>query len=396
MKSFFKKKLKSGVTILFEKRNLPVVSVSASVKYGSAFERESEKGISHFIEHLMFKGSKTRNAEEMAREIEKRGGILNGYTSEEITSYWNKLPSKHIGIGLEIASDLILNPAFDAVEFEKEKQVVIEEIKMYHDTPRYYVPEKIKEMLYEKPFGLSVAGSEGIIRNLKRDFVVNYFNDKYSTDNMILTVVGDADFEEICEMAEKIYPAKKRKLISYNPKEIYNEIIEKRKGIDQASFAFGFHVPNFKNNEKYNYDVAEAYLAGGMSSRLFQEIREKRGLAYAVKGEEDIGENYGFFYVYIGTVKEKIKEIKEIIIKEIGKLKDINSRDFEEAKEQVIGLNELVREDSSSVMNMLMIEEASGNAEDYYKYEERISNVKAEDVKKIKLKGYSTFSLVPE
>lgn len=395
--NFYKKKLKSGLTILFEKRDLPVVSVSASVKYGSAFESEKNKGVSHFIEHLMFKGTKTKSQEEIAKEIEKKGGILNAFTSEEVTSYWNKLPSKHLGSGIKIASDLILNPKFDAIGFEKEKNVIIEEIKMYHDIPTYYVQDKIKALLFEKPFGMSIAGKEEIIRKLTRQEVIKLFKSVYTVDSMILSVVGDADFGEICEQAEKIYPATRRKLIQHNPIKKNSKLTEKRAGIDQAHFVFGFHAPNLSDIKRYDYEIAGAYLFKGMSSRLFQEIREKRGLAYSVRGEIDMGKNYGFGIIYAGTLKEKIKEIKEIILREIKALEKLDRKDFDECKEQLIGMKNIDEEDSSNVMNALMIEEAAGNAEEYYRYEERINAIKLEDVRSLsKLKAYSSFSLVPK
>ncbi len=395
--NFFKKKLKNGLTILFEKRQLPVVAVSATCKYGASYENAEIKGISHFIEHLMFKGTKTRSQEQIAREIEKKGGTLNAFTSEEVTSYWNKLPDKHLKSGIEIASDLILNPRFDPAEFEKEKQVIIQEINMYHDNPTFYVPEKIKSLLYEKPFGMSIAGNASIIKNLTRKQVSDLFKSFYSTDSMILTVVGNADFDEICDMAEKIYPVKTRKLVEHIPVFRNAEEVEKRKNLEQAHFIFGFHGSTMRDVKRYDYEVVGAYLFGGMSSRLFQEIREKRGLAYAVRGDLDFGREYGYCSVYVGTVKEKIKEIKEIILKEIKNLKNLDKRDFNECKEQLIGLSNVAREDSTQTLISVMLEEVVESAEEFYKYEDRINNVKLEGVKKLaKIKAFSTFSLIPE
>lgn len=396
MDNFYKKRLANGLTVLFEKRNLPVVSVSAGIRWGSIFEQENLKGISHFIEHLMFKGTRTRDQKEIAEEIEKKGGILNAYTSEEITNYWCKMPSKHVSSGMNIVSDLILNPKFDAKEFEKEKKVIIEEIKMYHDNPRFYVVDKIKEMLYRKPFGMSIAGTEGIVRGLTRAQVVNLFNSVYTTDSMILAVVGDADFDEICQVGEKTFPLRKRKAQEIEPVLINSDKMETRKGIDQAQFMFGFHAPSLKDRQRYLYEVAGAYLFEGMSSRLFQEIREKRGLVYSIKGDFDLGERYGYCSIYAGTKKESIREIKEIIIKEIRELKNLKQKDFDEVKEQLIGMKKVEEEDSSSAMNSLLVEEIGGDAEEYYKYDERILGVSLKDLKNFKLKGYSSFSLVPE
>jgi len=394
---FFKKKLKNGLMVLFEKRNLPVVAVSSTVKWGSAYETEGIKGISHFLEHLLFKGTKKRSSEEIAAEIERRGGELNGFTSDEVTSYWNKMPSRYLTTAIDIASDITLNPKFDENEFEKEKQVIIEEIKMYHDDPKRYSIEKIKELLYEKPFGASGAGKAEVIKLLNRQQVVELYNSMYTGDSMILSVVGDANFEDVCQLAEKIYPFTKRKVVGYMPVKKNAELIEKRKGIDQAHFVFGFHAPNIQQKERYAYETACTYLFDGMSSRLFQEIREKRGLAYAVKGEIDMGKNYGYALIYVGTTEGKIKEIKEIILNEIRKLKGTEQKDLEEVKEQLIGQRDIGRENSVGVMNSLMIEESAGDAEEYYKYPERISAVRLDDIKKIsELKSFSTFSLIPQ
>lgn len=394
---FHKKKLKNGLVVLFEKRNSSVVSVCSAVNYGSAFESEKIKGTAHFLEHLVFKGTKTRSQKQISQEIEKKGGILNAFTSEEVTSFWNKIPSKHLKTGIDVSSDLILNPKIEKTEFEKEKGVIIEEIKMYRDNPTRHSIDKIKELLYKKPFGMSIAGTEEIIRNVGREQVVNIHENVYSTDSMILCVVGNANFEEICSIAEKIFPTKKRNLIEHNPVKINRDEVEKRKGIDQAHFLFGFHSPTLSDEQKYSNEVALAYLTEGMSSRLFQEIREKRGLAYAVKGEVDNGKNYGYSFIYTGTVKEKINEIKKIILKEIKNLQKIQKSDLEEVKEQLIGLRKVEDEDSSNTMNLLVFEEIAGKAEDYYDYDKKILKVSLEDIRKIsKIRAFSTFSLIPE
>lgn len=393
---FYKKKLKNGLTVLFEKRKLPLVSVSCSVKFGQIHESMKNKGIAHVIEHMTFKGTKKRNYEEIAKEIKRKGGVINAFTSEEYTSFLNKLPSKHIKTGLDIASDLILNPKFNAVEFKKEKKVILEEIKMIHDNPRYYVVNKIKEMLYKKPFGEFGIGTAETVKSLTRNQLVELFNKVYTTDSMILCVVGDADFEEICRFGET-FPFKNRKLIQSSPVKINKQETEKRKGIDQSHFVFGFHSPDLNDKRRYGYELMMTYLAGGMSSVLFNEIREKRGLAYTVNGEIETGERYGYSIIYVGTMKEKIREIKEIILKQIRNLKNLDKKDFDEVKEQLIGSKELLSEDSMNVMNLLVQEELNGNAEEYYKYEERINGIKLEDVKDIsKLKNFSAFSLVPK
>ncbi len=396
-REFYRKKLGNGLTVLFEKRQLPVVTVSTTCKYGSEFETSALKGVSHFIEHLVFKGTKNRTVNEISGEIEKKGGIINAFTSEEITCYWNKLPSRHLATGIDISSDLALNPLFDKEALERERKVILEEIKMYNDNPQVYVKEKIKDFLYEKPFGMFGAGTLQTMAKMSRQNVLDIYNSAYSTNNMILAVVGKADFEEICGIAEKIFPKTEKRYQEKKPAMRNFEIIEKRKGVEQANLVFGYHVPTLKEKERYSAEVLDVILAGGMSSRLFREIREKRGLAYAVKGILQQDKNYGYEMIYIGTVKEKVRQVKELILKEIKKIQKLGKSEFEEAKEELIGGREVESESSEQVMTDLISEENAGNAEEYYKYEGRINSVKLEGVKKLaKLKGYSFIALVPE
>jgi len=395
--NFYKIKLKNGLTILFEKRNIPVISISSAIKFGSGYDSLEKKGIAHFIEHLMFKGTKKRTAKEIAEQVEKKGGVINAFTSEDVTCYWNKLPAKHLSTGIDITSDLILNPLFDKIEFEKEKKVILEEIKMYHDSPHHHVREKIMEMLYEKPFGIIGTGTEKSLLSISRADVVNKFDSVYGVNNMILSVVGKADFSEICELAEKHFPVRNKTIQDYLPVKKNFKEVELREGIDQAHFALGFHSSSMMEKGKYADELALAYLAGGMSSVLFQEIREKRGLAYSVSGDLNIGKNFGYSMIYAGTLKEHISKIQEIILKEIKNLAKIQKKDFEETQEQLIGLKQVETESSDNVMSRLLTEEISGEAEEYYLYEDRISALKLEDIRKLsKLKQFSSFSLIPK
>lgn len=392
--NFYKAKLKNGLTVLFEKRNLPVVSIVLGNKFGSGYESESEKGIAHLIEHMAFKGTKTRSQKEIASEIEKKGGILNAFTAEELTAFWCKLPSKYLGFGINILSDLATNPLFLKEEIEKEKKVIIEEIKMYHDDPMRHSINKIKPLLYQKPFGISGTGTKESVEKMTRERVARKFCSEYASDKIVVAVVGNADFEQICEFFGKI-PAKKSEIKNLKIKEISKEIVEKRKDIDQAHFILGWHSSSLQDKERYASLIFSAILSSGMSSRLFQEIREKRGLAYAINGEGDMGKNYGYETVYVGTTKDKVREVREIILKEIKNMAKLERGDFEEAKEQVLGLKQIISEDSSIVATQLLIEEIAGHAEEYYKFEDKINSVKLEEVKKLKLKSYSSFSLVP-
>jgi predicted Zn-dependent peptidase len=394
--NFYRKKLDNGLTVLFEPRNLPVVTSSVTMKIGSEYEQEALKGISHFIEHLVFKGTKNRTQEQITGEIEKIGGVVDAFTSEEITCFWNKLSAKHLHLGIDIASDLALNPLFSAEELERERKVILEEIKMNNDNPQAYVIRKIKGLLYEKPFGMFIAGSNETMTKMKREDILKYYKN-YSSNNMILTVLGKADFDEICKLGEKTFPKMKKDIDEIKPVLKNGEKIEKRKGMDQANIVLAYHVPTLQEKNRYASEAMHVILSEGMSCRLFQEIREKRGLAYAIKGFLQQDKNYGYEMIYVGTTKENYGEVKSLILEEIKKLQKLENRDFEEAKEQLIGLRQVTSENSEDVMIELISEENAGNAEEYYKYEDKINNLKLEDVRKMaKLKGYSFFALLPE
>ncbi len=393
---FYRKKLDNGVTVLFENRSLPVIAVATSVKFGAQHETEDIKGISHFIEHLVFKGTKSRTVNEIPKEVESKGGIINAFTEEYITSYWNKLPSKYFLLGADITRDLALNPVFEKEALERERKVILEEIKMFHDNPGTYVIEKLKQMLYEKPFNMSIAGILKTVSNLSREKVIELYNSVYSTNNMIFSVVGKANWEEVLEEAKK-FPKTFKKINEISIVCRNGELIEKRKGIDQAHEVLGFHMPKLTDKNKYAAEIFDSILGGGMSSRLFQEIREKRGLCYAIKTSLEMSRDYSYEIIYAGTVKKKINEIKELALKEIKKLKDLKQTDFSEAKETLIGLRQISKEKCDLTMIELLQEEVGGNAENYYKYGEEISKVKLESVRELsKLKEYSFVALVPD
>ncbi|MBT4135359.1 insulinase family protein [archaeon] len=393
---FHRKKLDNGLTVIFEKRDTPVVAVASSVKFGAQHESENNKGISHFIEHLVFKGTKNRSVTEIPEDIEGKGGVLNAFTAEEVTCFWNKMPAKHFSLGADVSRDLVLNPLFEAEALERERKVILEEIKMYHDNPSSFVLEKIKELMYKKPFNMSIAGTHESVKGLSRERVMELFDSIYSTNNMIFSVVGDVEFDEVLVEAKKFPKIEKtiRKMPIVKKK---GESIEKRKGIDQAHSVLGFHMPKLNDKNRYAAEVFDSILGGGMSSRLFQEIREKRGLCYAIKSHLEQSKDYSYLLIYSGTVKEKVEEIKKLALKEVKKLGELKKSDFEEAKERLIGLRKISKEKSDSTMIELLQEELGGDAKRYYEYENEVGKVKLEDVRALsKFKEYSFVALVPE
>ena len=267
---------------------------------------------------------------------------------------------------------------------------------MYHDNPSTHVFEKIKEMLYEGPFNISIAGTAETVGKLSREKVISLFKSFYSTNNMIFSAVGKTDWEKVLSEAKK-FPKTSKDIIPIPIRLKNGELIEKRKGIDQAHLVFGFHCPKLVDRDRYAAEVLDNVLGGGMSSRLFQEIREKRGLCYAIKSNLEQSKDYGYEMIYSGTTKDKVKKIKELIILELKKLESLSKRELEETKEQLIGARQISKEKCETTMMELIQEEMAGNAENYYNYEENIGRVKLEDVRRLsKLKGYSFVALVPE
>jgi len=395
---FYRKVLPNGMTILFEKRSTPVVSVAFAVRCGGVNESDSEKGISHFIEHMLYKGTLKRSAKRISEEIERKGGDLNGFTSETLTAYYCKIPSKHLGVALDVLSDMIKNSLFDKKEIEKEKAVIFEEIKMHKDNPISSVLEGAHGSLYEKPFGIPLIGTYETLKSFTREKIIERFQQIYCPNNLILCVVGDADFNKILDFAKKNFGKEKGKTPQFKILKKNESKTEKRKGIDQANLVFAHHVPTAKKKKNYAALVLNVLMAGGMSSRLFQEIREKRNLAYAIKGESNISKDFAYNLIYVGTKKENIEMVKKIILEEFKKVsKELKKKELSEIKEQIIGNHLISTEDSQNQMISLLLHEKNTNAKELYEFEKNIRKVKLTDVKNLaKMKKYSFFALVPE
>lgn len=396
MVEFSRIKLSSGLTILFEKRNLPVVSVVLATRGGAAFENEKNKGLAHFFEHMVFKGSMTRDQKEISSAIEGVGGQWNAFTSEQMTMFYVKLPSKHLGVS-EVILDMVSNPKIDLKELERERGVILQEFNMIHDQPRQFLFDKMKEISYEKPFAYSILGFKQNILKFKRDDFLNWHDLHYQPENMIVSVVGNADFSEVVKLSKDFF--KKN-----NPKNIPNldlktknsKFLEKRKHIDQAHLAYLFHMPTLRSRKRYAADVMNAILGDGMSSRLFQEVREKRGLAYTAKSFLEQERDYGHAILYAGVEKKNIKKTKEVILQVLKGMKKISSKEIDQAREQCIGKWNVGNEQSENTATNLFVEETFGKAEDYYRYPEFINEVTLEDVKElVKIKGLSEGMISP-
>jgi predicted Zn-dependent peptidase len=399
---FYRQVLPNGLTLIFEKRNQPVVSIFATTKFGSGHETLKLKGVAHFIEHGVFKATKNRTTEQISSTIEKVGGEINAFTAEEFTSFYVKLRSKHFDLGMDILGDIMMSPLFAKKDLDMERKAIIEEIKMYHDNPRYYTIYKLRELLFSQPFGLNPLGTEAVIKKLTKASISKYHAINYNPSNIVISIVGDTNVDKIWNLGKHDFLKKSvQKQIQVSDVKpsfgMFGKVIEKRKSIDQAHLSIGLAMPSRSSKDRYAAEIFNTILGVGMSCRLFQEIREKRGLAYAIHSDIDQGKNFGYLQVYAGTEKKKVNEVKELVMKEIDRLKNLDQKDFEQAKEELIGQHLLNDEKSDLVARSLMIEELNGNAKGYYSYEDNISEVKLEDVKKLaEVKDYAFMALVPE
>lgn len=396
MVEFKRVKLKNGLTILHEKRELSVTTVMLAAKFGAAYESEKEKGISHFLEHMCFKGTERRSAKQISSEIERLGGIINAFTGEEVTNFHVKLPSEHLETAMDVLFDLYFNSSFQEEEIKRESRVVCEEIKMHKDHPRMFVLTKIKELLYKKPFGLPIAGNEKNVLGFDRKILLKKRNEMYVPENTILCVVGNNSTEEIVKFAEKFCENRAgKKVVLEKSVGQLKDLFEKRKGIEQANVALGIRVP-FSEKERCAVDIFNVIFGEGMSSKLFLEVREKRGLVYTVMSEVTDGKEYGYMMIYLGCDKKNIEVAKKVCIDEFKKMGEISEEELNDAKEQLIGNFRISAEASEESANELVSEEINFSAEKYYEYEKDIRSVRLEDVRKIaKLDGFVSAILSP-
>ncbi|MGC9309261.1 MAG: M16 family metallopeptidase [Candidatus Nanoarchaeia archaeon] len=394
---FNKKVFDNGLILLHEKRDVPVTTMTVAVKYGSGHDSIKEKGMAHFIEHLCLKGTEKRTAREISYSLEKVGGYLNAFTSDEQTAYFVKLPSQHIRTAIDVLFDVFFNASFPEEEIKKEAGVVCEEINMYKDHPMRHVLDKLREHLYDKPFGMSALGKADVIKKMTRQQLIDKHREIYVPSNTIVSVVGNNDFEEVVKLVEEFCVNREgRKVDKIHLKKMNKQGEERRENLQQANVALGFHFPTACCEGRYAAEIFSSILGEGMSSRLFEEVREKRGLAYVIKSELDIGKDYGYLLVYIGTDAGKVDEAIDICLQEFKKMSHLTEQELEEGKEKVIGNHEVHSEASDEASMSLIFEEIVGNADNFYKYKEEINKVKMEDIRKLAEHAeYASFVLKP-
>lgn len=334
------KKLNCGITLVSEQTDyVRSAALGIWVKSGSVFENDKNNGVSHYIEHMMFKGTENRTAKEIAEDFDKLGASSNAMTGKEATCYYVKTLSSHIYEGAEILLDMVLNSSFDPEEMDKERQVILEEYKMVKDSPDDDVYETISELVNScNPIGKPILGTPESLAAIDRDVMVSYYRERYARDGIVVAVAGNFDEDRIISMFED----KMKDLNPELPEE--NHIITpyeksfdvKKKDIEQTHFCLACPTVKYSDDLYYAFGLMNSIFGGSMSSRLFQSIREQKGLAYTVCSMNSFSTFSGFFNIYAGVAHDKLGETVREIKNELVKLAEngVTDEELSMAKEQ--------------------------------------------------------------
>ncbi len=332
------------------------VCLGILVGAGSCYESKEEAGISHFAEHLFFKGTQRRpSSKEITQDIEGVGGIINGGTDKEVTIFWCKVASSHFPIALDVLSDLLLNSRFDNEEIEQERRIISEEINMNMDLPQQRVNMLIDELLWpDQPLGREVIGYKETVSSLAREHLLNYVARRYMPNNTVISIAGNIQHEEATAQIKPLFDkwAAGELLTDYitNDKQTEARLRIEPRDIEQAHLCLAVHGFSRSHPQRFTLDLLNTVLGGGMSSRLFTEIREHKGLAYDIHSYTEHFLNSGSFGIYAGVDPEKIETAVAAILEEISQIKQgITSSELTRAKELSKGRLYLRFEDSQNV-----------------------------------------------
>jgi predicted Zn-dependent peptidase len=369
-------KLASGLRVLtVAMPQLESATLTVWVKTGSRMEEARTNGISHFLEHMVFKGGKKRpSAKEIAEAVDAIGGEFNAATSKDWTNFYIKARSAHLEKAFDVLSDMVLSPILDAKEIEKEKGVIVEELKMYEDTPMIKIHDVFEELVFSgNSLAWDIGGSEKTVRSLKRNDFIRYRKVHYYAENTLLTVVGGINQQKVLALARKYFQS----LGQSSSKKIRQELFKTQqskprvklhpKKKEQAHFVLGFLGDGRGHPQRFAQSVLTSILGGGMSSRLFTEVRERRGLAYAVRTSPERYSETGYISTYVGADVKRVEEAIKVTLDEHYKLASgkstISKKEFEKAKEYLKGHLALALEDTKDVSGFfgepeLFLEEA--------------------------------------
>ena len=332
-------------------READTVSLGVWVKTGARNESKENNGISHFLEHMAFKGTTSRSAKEIAEAIENVGGIINAYTSREVTAYYVKLLKEDVNLGLDILADIYQNSTFIPEEMERERGVIIQEISQSLDTPEDVVYNNFNAICYKnQPMGRTILGDAKVVKAISRDDMVKYMKNNYTAERTAVSVSGKFDKEDLLPRITKAFGDLTDKKAKAPKPAVFNGgfFIKKTKH-EQVNIVLGFKGVAFNDKHFYTSAILASVLGGGMSSRLFQEVREKHGLAYSIYSFSQSATDTGTFVVAAGTSKEDADKLVTVVAEELKKATSgITKEEFMRAKNQFKASLIMAREDSST------------------------------------------------
>lgn len=389
-----KTKLKNGLTIIYHKKQSDSIAIEITVKTGSNNEDKKTSGISHFIEHIVFEGTENyTTSKELANEIEKYGGELNAYTEEERTVFYIKIIKKHFDIALKVLENIVFKPTLKQQIIDKERKIILDEIKMVTDEPRFQQWVFFAKTLFEKhPSKNPIYGTKEAVKAITRKELIEYYKKHYIPNNIIITVVGDIDrAQKLIE--KKLSKYKLGKIVLRQkikePKQIKPKIAIQKKEVSNSYAVLGYKTPNRLDKESYALDIIGAILGRGQSGKIFYEIRTKRGLAYEVGVHHEPEKDCGSFAIYFGTDKKNINKIVKIALEELNKIQKITDLELIEAKDYIEGSHKLHMEDTFRQADDIGYWALIGKPQNTQTYISTIRKITIDEVKKVAKKYFT-------
>jgi predicted Zn-dependent peptidase len=351
--------LNNGVRVVSEEiDSVRSVSIGIWVLCGSRHEDSLTNGMAHFIEHMLFKGTSRRTAFDIASAIDSVGGVMNAFTSKEMTSFYIKIPDYHLEMAIDLLADIFRNSRFDAEEIEKEKSVVLQEINLLDDSPDDYIHDYFDERFWKNhPLGYPVLGRRELVEGFHREALVGFVHDRYCGENVVLTAAGNVRHDVLVEMVSRSLSGleKNARRNGASPPEISAGISVLEKDLEQIHLIVGCPALSSTSPRRYASFLLNAVLGGSMSSRLFQEIREKRGLAYAIHSYLSTYADTGMLGIYAGTGRDGIRDVVGLIFDELLRMTrtSLTERELASAKELIKGNFLLSMESTDTRMTRL-------------------------------------------
>lgn len=374
--------LPNGLTIISEEmKHIRSISIGIWMKTGSRDEDLAWNGISHFIEHMVFKGTEHRSAEQIARQVDSIGGNMDAFTAKECISFSIKVLDEHLPIALDVLSDLVLNPVFDAQDISRERGVILEEIKMDEDNPDYLVHEIFTQNFWkDHPLGRPILGTRDTVKRFDRTPVFDFYSQRFSPGNMIITAAGYLNHDRFVELVAQRFQDMKPMSNGFHsspPKIVPKIILRNKKSLEQVQICIGVPSYPITHERRHSSYILNTLLGGGMSSRLFQNIRERQGLAYAIYSDLSPYRDTGCLSIYAGTSRESASKVVECIVSEFRKLKTeiVPADELRRAKDQLKGSLMLSLESSNARMSNLARQEMY--FDHFYGLDELIAKIEA-------------------